>query len=54
MDSARDDVRRAATQFLLRLYRSGLLASSELRRYASDLELPIEPEDLHGEDDKGS
>lgn len=49
MDAARDDVRRSAAQLLLRLYRSGLLASSELGRYASDLELPIEPDDLRGE-----
>jgi len=46
MDAARDDVRRAAAELLLRLYRSGLLASSELDRYTSALELPIEPEDL--------
>ena len=51
MNAALDDVRRAATQLLLRLYRSSLLASSELQRYASALELPIEPEDLHGEDE---
>lgn len=46
MDAARDDVRRAAAQLLLRLYQSGLLASSELDRHVNALELPIESEDL--------
>lgn len=50
MDAAQDDVRGAATQLLLRLYRSGLLTSPDLHRYASALALPIEPEDLRGEE----
>jgi hypothetical protein len=52
LNAASDEVRRAAAQLLLRLNRSGLIVSSELHRYANDLELPIEPEDLRGDTDE--
>jgi hypothetical protein len=48
LSAARDQVRRAAAQLLLRLHRASLLELSELERYAEELELPIEPEDLRG------
>jgi hypothetical protein len=46
--AARNQVRRAAAQLLLRLNRASLIAQSELERYSNELELPIEPEDLSG------
>jgi hypothetical protein len=51
LTAAHDEVRRAAARLLLRFYRSGLMIPSELQHYASDLELPIEPEDLRGDAD---
>jgi hypothetical protein len=49
---ARDRVKRAAAQLLLRFQRASLIALSELDRYAKELELPIEPEDLRGDVDE--
>jgi hypothetical protein len=46
---SRDEVRRAATQLLVRLHRARLIELSELDRYAKELELPIESEDLREE-----
>jgi len=53
-DAERDDVRRTAVQLLLRLYRSELLASTDLHRHAAALDLPIEPEDLRSPSDPSS
>ncbi|HYP98410.1 MAG TPA: hypothetical protein VER96_07035 [Polyangiaceae bacterium] len=46
LGAARDRVRKAAAQLLLRLFRAEFVEPPELRRYINDLELPIEPEDL--------
>ena len=52
LSAARSSVRRAASRFLLRLYRADFVSERQLRDYSDRLELPIEPEDLQKPDDE--